>query len=106
MPRRTVTRDEPVELARGIRARIQLGPYAIAADVEGYVIARDVQRRTIVRAHVRNADDYKLAQTPLTFIVTLQRGEWEWPVRDILGYRDHAFTAVLGEAVAVIRRTA
>jgi len=99
MPRRVHEQRVGV-LASGIRGRIQLGPYAIAADVEGYVIERDAQRRTLVRAHIRNADEYKLGQSPLTFVVTLQRGEWQWPVLDVLAYRDHAFTALLGAATA------
>jgi hypothetical protein len=100
LPRRKVPPRVGV-LASGVCGRIQLGPYAIAADVEGYVIERDDRQQTIVRAHIRHGDDYKLAQAPLTFIVTLQRGEWHWPVLDVLQYRDHAFTARLGAAVAL-----
>jgi hypothetical protein len=99
MPRRSVEPRVGL-LASGIRGRIQLGPYAIAADVEGYVIERDARQRTLVRAHLRHVDEFKLGQSPLTFIVTLQRGEWRWPVLDVLQYRDHAFTAQLGAAMA------
>lgn len=104
LPRRKVLEPRVGMIATGIKGRIQFGPYAIAADVNGYVIERDVRQRTFVRAHVQNDDDYKMRQSPLVFIMTLQRGEWEWPVLDVISYRDHAFTAVLGEAVPVIRR--
>lgn len=93
-------------IASGIRGRIQFGPYAIAADVNGYIVERDARLRTLVHAHLQNDDDYKMRQSPLVFIVTLQRGEWEWPVLEVLTYRDHAFSAQLGAAVAVIRRSA
>jgi hypothetical protein len=93
-------------VASGIRGRIQLGPYAIAADVNGYVVERDARRRTLVHAHLQNDDDYKMRQAPLVFIVTLQRGEWEWPVLEVLNYRDHAFSAHVGAPVPVIRRSA
>jgi hypothetical protein len=101
LPRRKLPEPRIGPIASGVKGRIQLGRYAIAADVEGYVVERDARQQTIVRAHIRHGDDYKLAQAPLTFIVTLQRGEWHWPVLDVLQYRDHAFTARLGAAVAL-----
>ena len=105
-PRRHVAEPRVGTIASGVKGRIQFGPYAIAADVNGYVIERDGRQRTLVHAHLQNADDYKMRQSPLAFIVTLQRGEWEWPVLDVLSYRDHAFMAHLGAPVPVIRRSA
>lgn len=93
-------------IARGVRGRIQLGPYAIAADVNGYVVERDARQRTLVHAHLQHDDEYKMRQSPLAFILTLERGEWEWPIVEVLWYREHAFMAVLGAAVPVIRRSA
>jgi hypothetical protein len=99
-----VTEPRIGTIASGVKGRIQLGPYAIAADVNGYVIERDARQRTLVHAHLQHDDDYKMRRSPLVFILTLQRGEWEWPVLDVLSYRDHAFMAVLGTPVPVIRR--
>jgi hypothetical protein len=91
-------------LATGVHGRLDWR-YAIAADVEGFVIAREAPGVITLRAHVRHADDYKIAQTPLTFVITVRRGEWRWPVLTVLRYVDHAFAARLGEPVAVRRDT-
>jgi hypothetical protein len=86
-------------LATGIAGRIALH-YWTAADVAGFVVQRDVRGVVMLRAHVANADDYKLSQRPLSFIVTLKAGAWHWPIEEVLAYRDHALLARLGEPKA------
>ena len=68
---------------------------------EGY--ARVERGQVWLRAAVTASNAYRLTQTPLTFIVTVKRGEWQWPILDIVAYRDHAFTARLGEVVITTR---
>ena len=87
-------------LATGVHGRIVLRRYFPAANVQGFIVERDEREQLWLRAYVANGDDYKLSQTPLEFIVTLRRGSWVWPIVEILSYRDHAFTARLGAAIA------
>lgn len=90
-------------LATGVHGRIVLHEYWPAADVEGYVVDRHPDGRTFVRAQLRHADDYKLARAPLTFVITMRRGEWHFPVLNVVSYREHTFTAQVGEPRAVRR---
>jgi hypothetical protein len=86
-------------LATGVAGRIALH-YWTAADVAGFVVERDEAGVLSLRAHVANADEFKLTQQPLSFIVTLQHGAWHWPIEQILTYRDHAILARLGPPIA------
>jgi len=91
-------------LATGVRGRIMLRQYYPAADVGGFIVERDAQGALTLRAHVANADDYKLGLAPLYFVVTLTRGSWCWPITEVCQYRDHAFTARLAEPEAKERK--
>lgn len=88
-------------LATGTAGRIALhSHYFTAADVGGFVVERDERGLLSLRAHIANADDYKMTQQPLIFIVTLKAGAWQWPIEEVWSYRDHALTARLGEPIA------
>lgn len=90
-------------MATGVHGRIAWH-YAPAADICGFVVERDEHGVLTLRAHVANADDYKMTQPGLSFIVTLQRGSWKWPIVDVLSYRDHALFARLGPPEAKERK--
>jgi hypothetical protein len=90
-------------MATGVHGRIAWH-YAPAADICGFVVERDEHGVLTLRAHVANADDYKMTQPGLAFIVTLQRGSWKWPIVEVLGYRDHALFARLGPPEAKERK--
>lgn len=86
-------------LASGVHGQIRWH-YLPAAEVHAFTVDRDESGALTLQCHVSHADDYKLAQSPLTFVVTLRRGAWHWPITQVLGYRDHAFAARLGDPVA------
>lgn len=79
---------------RGVVALVRWSYYNAAA-INGYTITRDKQRRWRVRATVVNADKFKMAQKPLTFVAPHNKGEWRWPIRD-LELRNGQLTADLG----------
>jgi hypothetical protein len=86
-------------LATGLHGRINWHYYP-AADVRGFMVERDERGILTLRASIANADTYKLTKTPLTFIVTLQRGSWHWPIEEVIAYDGDAFTARLGAPMA------
>lgn len=86
-------------LATGLHGRINWHYYP-AADVRGFMVQRDERGLLTLRASVANADEYKLAKSPLTFIVTLRRGAWHWPIESVLSFKGDAFVARLGEPTA------
>jgi hypothetical protein len=88
----------------GIHGRLQWH-YHVAADVQGFTVDRDERGQLFLRAAVTTFNEYRLAQTPLTFIVTVKGGEWTWPVVKVLSFADHALWAHLGAPLAKPRRT-
>jgi hypothetical protein len=86
-------------LASGLYGRVQWH-YQIAADVQGFTVERDEGGQLFLRAAVTSFNEYRLTQSPLTFIVTVKGGEWKWPIVEILAFRDHGLHARLGAPLA------
>lgn len=85
---------KPGTVVSGLRGRVQWH-YHIAADVGGFTVDRDEDGRLWLRAAVGPFNEYRLSQTPLTFLVTVTGGEWHFPVRRVVSFADHRFVAEL-----------
>jgi hypothetical protein len=81
--------------ATGVRGLIRWHHYT-AADVYAFTVHRDRQARWTVSARVQHADSFKLAQSPLAFIVPSKFGAWRFPIRAITAHQDDALLADLG----------
>jgi hypothetical protein len=90
-------------LVGGIHGRLQWH-YHIAADVQGFTVERDERGQLFLRAAVTQFSEYRLSQSPLTFIVTVKGGEWKWPVLKVLSFAERALVAQLGEPLAQQKR--
>ena len=87
----------------GLVGRLQWH-YHVAADVQGFTVERDARGQLFLRAAVSQFSEYRLAQAPLTFIVTVKGGEWKWPVVQVLSFVEHALLAHLGAPLATPRK--
>lgn len=73
--------------------------YYVAADVHGYTVVRHKEtKQWSMSGIVGNADAFKLAQRPLTFVASYGKGEWSWPIES-LEMKDGAITAKLGPQI-------
>lgn len=82
-------------LCSGLRGRVQWH-YHVAADVQGFTVERDERGQLYLHAAVGEFSEYRLARSPLTFIVTVTGGEWKWPIVDVVSFADHRLFARLG----------
>lgn len=77
----------------GVVGHIKWHDYTAAA-INGYTVTRS-GTDWFLRGTVVLSDAYKMAQRPLTFVATTDKGAWRWPI-DSFHLAEGAFTATLG----------
>lgn len=71
--------------------------YYTAAAINGYTVAWSKDRtQWTLTATVVLSDAFKMAQQPLTFVAKHEKGEWRWPILELIVFREHVLTAKLG----------
>lgn len=80
---------------RGVIGEVRWS-YQVAAALRQYTVTHDRETKAwTLHGTVARADRFKLAQTPLVFVMPTQRGNWRWPVVDWT-LTGSTFTARLG----------